>query len=270
VTPQATLGQSRPVGWATTSRSARVVRALREMQYATAVAEGTVSTRYEMTGLGATLSVGDALDRLWAVPRVDRFGFVQARVRGVLVLASLGTFTEVSTAAVGLAANAQIHPPLAEVASLVGAVGVDLLIFIACLRLLTSAAVSTRCVLPGAAVAAIGWFALQAIGGIYVSQVVKGSTETYGAFAAVIGLLSWLYLGAQLTLIAAEVNVVLARRLWPRSIAGGLGPADQRALRDAVKAEQTDPQQRIAVTFEPSNETSDANRDDDERLDAVE
>jgi membrane protein len=233
-----------------------------------ALAIGIVASLW--TGLGATLSVGDALDRLWAVPRVDRFGFVQARVRGLLVLASLGTLTVVSTAAVGLAADAQIQPPLAEVVSIVGAVGVDLLIFVACLRLLTSADVTTRCVLPGAAVATIGWFALQAIGGIYVSHVVKGSTETYGTFAAVVGLLSWLYLGAQLTLIAAEVNVVLARRLWPRSIAGGLGPADQRALGDAVKAEQTNPQQRITVTFEPSNETSDASQDDGERIDPVE
>ena len=74
----------------------------------------------------------------------------------------------------------------------------------------------------------------------------------------------------QLTLIAAEVNVVLARRLWPRSIAGSLGPADRRALRDAVKAEQTDPQQRIAVRFGPRTETSESSRDDGEELDAVE
>jgi hypothetical protein len=35
--------------------------------------------------------------------------------------------------------------------------------------------------------------------------------------AIVLGLLFWLYLGAQLTLYAVEVNVVAARRLWPRS-----------------------------------------------------
>jgi uncharacterized BrkB/YihY/UPF0761 family membrane protein len=34
----------------------------------------------------------------------------------------------------------------------------------------------------------------------------------------VLGLLFWLYLGARLTLYAAEVNVVAARRLWPRSL----------------------------------------------------
>ena len=35
----------------------------------------------------------------------------------------------------------------------------------------------------------------------------------------VIGLLAWLYLEAELTLYAVEINVVRAYRLWPRSIA---------------------------------------------------
>ncbi len=213
-----------------------------------ALAVGIVASLW--TGLGATLAVGDALDRLWAVPRVDRSGFVSARLRGLLVLLSIGALTVVSTVAVGLATAAQLRPPAVEVTSVVAAAGVELLMFVVCFRFLTSAKVSTRAVVPGAAVAAIGWLALQAIGGVYVSHVVKGSSETYGAFAAVVGLLSWLYLGAQLTLIAAEVNVVLAHRLWPRSIAGGLAPADERALRDAVTAEQSDPRQRITVSFD--------------------
>jgi hypothetical protein len=50
----------------------------------------------------------------------------------------------------------------------------------------------------------------------------------YGVFAIVIVLLSWLYLGAQLLLYAAEVNVVLARRLWPRSL---LAPEHQPTSR---------------------------------------
>jgi membrane protein len=119
---------------------------------------------------------------------------------------------------------------------------------------LTGAAVTTRVVFPGAAVATIGWLGLQAIGSVYVAHVVKGSSEAYGGFAVVVGLLSWLFLGAQVTLIAAEVNVVLARRLWPRALAGPLGPPDQRALRDAAKAEQSDPRQRIGVTFELEEE----------------
>jgi uncharacterized BrkB/YihY/UPF0761 family membrane protein len=40
----------------------------------------------------------------------------------------------------------------------------------------------------------------------------------YGVFAIVLGLLFWLYLGAQLTLYTAEHNVAAAWRLWPRSL----------------------------------------------------
>jgi uncharacterized BrkB/YihY/UPF0761 family membrane protein len=144
-----------------------------------------------------------------------------------------------------------VRPAVAEAASVIAATGVNLLTFVACFRLLTSADITTSTVLPGAIVAAIGSIALQAIGGVYVSHVVKGASETYGGFAVVVGLLSWLYLAAQVTLIAAEVNVVLARRLWPRTIAGALRPADERALGDAIKAEQSDARERIEITFDP-------------------
>ena len=50
--------------------------------------------------------------------------------------------------------------------------------------------------------------------------MLKKSTSTYGEFGLVIALLVWLHLGAQMTLYAAEINVVLARRLWPRSLFG--------------------------------------------------
>ncbi len=214
-----------------------------------ALAIGVVAALW--TGLSFTLATGNALNRLWAVPRVDRPGFFSSRIRGLLLLAVIGSVTVASAAAVGLATNAQIQPPLAQVASMIVSAGVDLLIFLVCFRVLTGAGVTTREVLPGAAVATIGWLALQALGGVYVAHVVKGSSQTYGGFAVVVGLLSWLFLGAQVTLIAAEVNVVLARRLWPRALSGRLGSADERALRDAAESEQRDRRQRIAVTFEP-------------------
>jgi YihY family inner membrane protein len=226
-----------------------------------ALAIGIVAALW--TGLGATLAVGDAFDRLWAVPRVDRTGFMSSRVRGLLFLASAGSLTVASTALVGLVTDAQIQPAPAGVVSMIAATAVDLLVFIAAFRLLTSAEVATRSVLPGASVAALSWIALQAIGGIYFSQVVKGASDTYGGFAVVVGLLSWLYLGAQITLIAAEINVVLARRLWPRSIAGALGPADRQALSDAVKAEQSDAREHITVRFHSAGGDADPATDND-------
>ena len=51
-----------------------------------------------------------------------------------------------------------------------------------------------------------------------MTQVLAGSSQTYGRFAAVVGLLTWLLIASELILLAAELNVVLARSLWPRSL----------------------------------------------------
>jgi hypothetical protein len=68
----------------------------------------------------------------------------------------------------------------------------------------------------------------------------------------VLGLMSWLFLSAQVTLYGAEVNVVRARRLWPRSILQPpLTEADRRALTDLAKQEERRPEQAINVQFTP-------------------
>ena len=41
-----------------------------------------------------------------------------------------------------------------------------------------------------------------------MEATIARATDTYGLFATVIGLLSWLSLAAQLILIAAELNAV--------------------------------------------------------------
>src|SRR5215469_4238763 len=54
--------------------------------------------------------------------------------------------------------------------------------------------------------------------GYVVSHQLHRASSLYGVFGVVLGLLAWLYLQAEVTLYAAEVDVVLVRRLWPRSI----------------------------------------------------
>jgi quercetin dioxygenase-like cupin family protein len=93
-------------------------------------------------------------------------------------------------------------------------VGLFLLVF----RVLTPRQIPTRQLIAGALVAGVAWQVLQAVGGYLVGHYLRRTSEVYGLFAIVLGLLFWLYLGAQLTLYAAEVNVVAARRLWPRSL----------------------------------------------------
>jgi membrane protein len=66
----------------------------------------------------------------------------------------------------------------------------------------------------------VGYGLLQLLGGRYVTRRLDGAGEVYGTFAVVIGLLSWIFLVAQLMVMSAEVNVVASRKLWPRSLAG--------------------------------------------------
>ncbi len=84
-------------------------------------------------------------------------------------------------------------------------------------RLLIAVDVGWRDVLPGAALASIAWRVLQLLGEWYVGRLINAS-DAYGFFAIVLALLSWMYLSAQLTLLAVEVDVVRTHRLWPRSV----------------------------------------------------
>jgi membrane protein len=181
---------------------------------------------------------------------VQRAGFVTSRLHGLLVLASIGIINVVATAAVGPVAAGGVGTVVTKVLSLPGSAAVDLVLFAASFLLLTTAQITTRQVLPGALLATGCWLALRAPGGVLVTQVLAGSSQTYGGFAAVVGLLSWLLIASELILIAAELNVVLARRLWPRSLTGELPEADRQALRDSAHAAQLDPRRHIAVRFD--------------------
>jgi uncharacterized BrkB/YihY/UPF0761 family membrane protein len=67
----------------------------------------------------------------------------------------------------------------------------------------------------------------------------------------VLGLLAWLYLGAQLTIFAAEINVVRVRRLWPRSFfSDPLLEADRRALTSSAEVEERVHEQNVDVSFD--------------------
>ena len=69
-----------------------------------------------------------------------------------------------------------------------------------------------------AVLAAVLWQVLQAVGTAFVEYQLRGSSQVYGLFGIVLGLLAWIYLQAVVIVVAAGLNVVLAERLWPRAL----------------------------------------------------
>jgi membrane protein len=201
--------------------------------------------------LGITGATQNAFNQVWHVPRKDRPSFLSGRLRGLGTIAVLGLLSILSTVVAG-AVTAQIPKgTLATIGGVVLALGANLLLFFGAFRLLTVDAVRTRDLLPGVLFAAVLWQVLQYVGGYYVAHVVRHAQETSGLFAFVLGLLAWLYLGGQLTLVAAEINVVRARRLWPRSFfTPPLLDADRRALVSSAGVEERLEQENVEVTFD--------------------
>jgi membrane protein len=201
-------------------------------------------------GLGVTVAAQRAMDEVWDVPNRERRNFFTARLRGLLVLVTLGGLNVAITIAVGL-----IVGGLGTFGVRASGLGLTLLLdvflFWASFRLLTAREVPTRELWLGIVLAAVGWAALQTLGTIYVDRVVSRASSTYGLFAIVIGLLSWLYIGGQILLYAAEANVVRVRRLWPRGLLDPVTAADVQALRALARVEERKDGQRVEVSFEP-------------------
>jgi membrane protein len=203
-----------------------------------------------LAGMGITGATQNAFNRIWHVPFKHRPNWLHARLRGLGMLAMLGTLSIVSTTAAGYVGSAS-HAAAAVVAGVLVAFALNLALFMTAFKLLTAVDVSWRDLLPGVIVAAVFWQLLQHLGGFYVEHELKRTGPLYGVFALVLGLLAWLYLGAQLTILAAEVNVVRHRRLWPRSFfSDPLLDADRRALTSSAEVEERVHEENVEVSFD--------------------
>ena len=200
-------------------------------------------------GLGVVKVLQTAMNAVWNVPYRHRPNVWVSLLRAMLMLVVLGVITIASAAAGSLGATTDSW--LIWIAGAALSVMLNLIIFLLAFRILTTEDVTWGDVFPGAMVAALSWTVLQALGGYIVSHQLQGASETYGTFAIVIGLLAWIYLGAQMTLFAAEVNVVRKRRLWPRAITQPpLTEADERALRSYAEQEERRPEEYISVRID--------------------
>jgi membrane protein len=203
------------------------------------------------SGLAGIKAAQNAMDSIWDVPVKHQPKFLVAVFRALLMLATLGMFLLLSTFLGGVAAGADTRSTALQVLGVAVSFVLNFLVFWVAFRVLTVAEVSWGEVLPGALGASVLWSVLQTLGGYLIGHRLQSASETYGFFAVVIALLTWMYLGGQATLLAAEVNVVRTKRLWPRALdPEDLTEADRRALRALAEAEERHHAQDVRVRFE--------------------
>jgi YihY family inner membrane protein len=201
-------------------------------------------------GLGITQSFQDAMNNIWNIPRRQRPNFWWRLARGLGALVLVGGEVVAAT----VLANRSVAGPglLGRIDLLAGSVLLNFLLLAVLFKILTGTTVRWRHLLPGAAVGALGWSVLQSVGVSIVNRQLEQANVVYGVFAVVIVLLGWLYLSCQLVLYSAEINVVLARRLWPRSmLQPPLTEPDRQVLTALARTEERRPEQRVQVTFLP-------------------
>jgi YihY family inner membrane protein len=200
--------------------------------------------------LGVTQAAQKAMAEVWNVPQVDRPGFVPRLIRSIAFVGVLGLNAVVITVVAGFASFGG-HSVGLRVAAVIVALSADVALYIVAFRVLTPPSINRGSLVPGAVVAGIAWAVLQYVGSYLVGHQLRHSGQVYGYFASILGLIGFLYLASQITLYAAELNVVRARRLFPRSIVQPpLTPADERVLADIAKVGERRPEQRVAVEFD--------------------
>ena len=171
---------------------------------------------------GVATAMQNALNTVWEIPFARRPGFPWSWLRsfGLVLVIGLGLIgtTVLSTLASG-GADRVIPGFGGKIVALLVSLVLNVGVFWLAFRLGTAPEIGWRQLRLGAVIAAVIWQILQYVGGYFISHQLAHASPVYGTFAVVIGLLAWLYLQAELTLYAVEINVVRVLRLWPRSIA---------------------------------------------------
>ncbi|MET0198302.1 ribonuclease BN [Rhodococcus sp. RS1C4] len=225
----------------------------------TAIVIGVAGSLYG--GLGVSLAVQHALNTAWSVPRNNQPDPIRARVRGLLLLSTVGSAI-IGLTVLNVVASSGLFGFAGGVSAILGAIALNSAVFAAAFRIGTARPLSVRDVLPGAVAAAVIWQALQSFGGIYIRYVVGNVSTSNGVFAIVLGLLGFLYVASVLIVICIEINAVRVDHLHPRALLTPftdnveLTEGDKNSYTGQAEAQRNKGFQEITVTYEdnPQND----------------
>lgn len=201
------------------------------------------------SGMGAVRTVQNAFNSVWEIPYHERPKLLEQVGRSLFVLVTIGAGIVVTTLISGFVTSNSTGVNLGitgRILGLVISVALDVGLFVAAFRLLTDRDISTRDVLPGAIFSGLVFFILQELSAYIISRHLKSAQPTYGHFATVITFLWWFYLQSVVTLLGAQLNVVLKERLFPRSLVEApQTEADHRALQAYAEERTYQPEETV-------------------------
>ena len=184
-----------------------------------ALVVGLLGTLFGARGVASALQ--NALNSAWEIPfeRRPRFPWSWLRSFAMIAVIGLGFIVTTSLSTLAGGAGRVLSGAGAQTLAIAVSLVMNFGLFWLGFRLGTAPEVTWRQLRLGAVMSAIVWQVLQTFGTYFLSHQLAHASPLYGTFALVLGLIAWLYLQAELTLYAVEINVVRAYRLWPRSIA---------------------------------------------------
>lgn len=199
---------------------------------------------------GVTQTAQEAMATVWHVPQTQRTGFLPRLGRSLAGLVTIGGAFVVNAFLTSYVTGGTTSYAI-RVPVLAGLLVINAALYFATFILLTPKVIGPRGLLPGAILGAVAFTALITVGTGLMTHQLKNASATYGAFGSVIGIVTLLLLLAKLSMYAAELNPVLARRLYPRALPLGGEPtdADEQVLASIAHADQRRDDQVIAVGF---------------------
>lgn len=209
------------------------------------LAVGIIGLVYGCTGLAGSGMF--AMEQVWNIPGAVRPNYIKRMGRSLSFLAILGVGLAVTTFLSSFGTFGK-HDFWLGVASEALAALCNVGLYLAVFRVLTPRQVETRDLAIGAVFGGIVWTVLEGFGGYVVGHYLRDDNAVYGMFGTVLGLLAWIYIGAEVTVYAAELNTVVKRHLWPRGmVQPPLTEADQHSIALQAIENQRRPEQ-VVVT----------------------
>ncbi|MCY7394739.1 MAG: YihY/virulence factor BrkB family protein [Nocardioides sp.] len=224
----------------------------------TGVVIGGLVALYGSLGLGQAIQ--NVMNTAWSVPRNSRPNPLLLRLKSLLLLTTAGFAVLAVSVVSAIGSNTQVFGAQVDA-------GIGWLIRLATvlvvgsvLTLLFRVGAARRQPLgkaaPGAFAVALMWQLLQYIGTLYATTVLSETSTMDPTFGLVLGLIGIIYIAAVMAVIGVEVNVVLARRLWPRALLTlftdnvDLTDADRRAYASYAQRERHKGYESITVRFD--------------------